>query len=88
MDEAFDGLPGFRHVVEDIVIYDSDITQHVRQFLERCAEKEITLNMSKWRFAQPAVTFAGFTLSSQGYAIDPSIIQAITNFQHHPITLA
>ena len=30
MDEAFTGLPGFRQVVDDIVIYDDDITQHTR----------------------------------------------------------
>ena len=61
MDEAFAGLPGFRRVVDDIVIYDSDTTQHtqhVRQFLQRCAEKRITLNLSKWKFAQSTVSFA------------------------------
>ncbi len=43
MDEAFDGLPAFRHIVDGIVIYDSDANQHthhVRQFLQRCAEKK------------------------------------------------
>ena len=83
MDEAFAGLPGFRRVIDDIVIYDSDTTQHtqhVRQFLQRCAEKRITLNLSKWKFAQSTVSFAGFHLSSAGYRIDPSITQAIENF--------
>jgi len=28
MDEAFAGLTGYRRVVDDIVIYDSDSTQH------------------------------------------------------------
>ncbi len=36
MDE---GLPGFRRVVDDIVVYDSDVTQHRQRFLQRCAEK-------------------------------------------------
>ena len=83
MDEAFTGLPGFRRVVDDIVIYDSDRTQHtqhVRQFLQRCAEKRITLNLSKWKFAQSTVSFADFHLSSAGYRIDPSITQAIESF--------
>ena len=60
MDEAFAGLTGYRRVVDDVVIYDSDPTQHmnhVRQFLQRCAERHITLNTDKWEFAQPQVTF-------------------------------
>ena len=47
MDEAFAGLTGYRRVVDDVVIYDSDTHQHanhVRQFLQRCAEQQITLN--------------------------------------------
>lgn len=50
MDEAFAGLTGYRRIVDDVIIYDSDITEHtdhVRQFLQRCAEKHITLNVSK-----------------------------------------
>ena len=83
MDEAFADLPGFRRVVDDIVIYDRDRehhTEHVRQFLKRCEEKRITLNISKWEFAKPSVSFAGFHLSSDGYRIDPSITQAIAKF--------
>ena len=83
MDEAFTRLYGFRRVVDDIVIYDKDITQHtqhVRTFLQRCTEKQITLNTSKWRFAQRTISFAGFTLSPEGYQIDPSITQAIAKF--------
>ena len=28
MDEAFAGLTGFHHVVDDIIIFDNNITQH------------------------------------------------------------
>jgi len=37
MYEAFEGLSGFRRIVEDIIIYDSNATQHaahVREFLQ------------------------------------------------------
>ena len=74
MDEAFD---------DDAVIYDSnerDHTDHVRQFLQRCMEKKITLNTDKWRFAQASVGFAGFTLSADGYRVDQSITEAISSF--------
>ena len=83
MDEAFSGLLGYRRIVDDIVIYDSDPTKHadhVRQFLQRCKEQKITLNTSKWAFGQPTVTFAGFILSKEGYQIDPAITRAIANF--------
>ena len=83
MDEAFAGLLGYRRIVDDVVIYDSDVTQHtthVREFLQRCAERKITLNNDKWEFAKSQVTFAGFILSEQGYQVDSSITQAIANF--------
>ena len=52
MDEAFAGLTGYRRIVDDVVIYDSDPAQHtdhVRQFLQRCAERKITLGRYKTR---------------------------------------
>ena len=83
MDEAFAGLTGYRRIVDDVVIYDSDANQHadhVRQFLQRCKERKITLNTDKWQFAQSQVTFAGFRLSADGYCIDQSITDAISKF--------
>ena len=83
MDGAFAGLSGYRHIVDDVVIYDSDPTlhtDHVWQFLQRCTEQKITLNPEKWEFAKRQVNFAGFTLSAQGYSIDDSITKAITHF--------
>ena len=77
MDEAFAGLPGFRRVVDDVVIYDQDRSQHVRQFLQRCAERNITLNLE---VRSNHSGFAGFILSPDGYQIDPSITQAIAEF--------
>ena len=83
MAEAFSGLTGFRRVVDDIIIYDSDEHQHathIRQFLQRCADKHIALNPMKCKFNQREVTFAGFTLSAQGYQVDCSITDAISQF--------
>ena len=83
MDETFVGLSGFRRIVDDVVIYDSNATHHadhVRQFLQRCVDRGITLNTSKWKFSQPKVTFAGFILSGEGYQIDQSITEAISQF--------
>ena len=83
MDEAFEGLSGYRRVVDDVVIFDKDEAQHaphVRQFLARCAERNITLNLDKWQFAEPEVNFAGYFLSADGYRIDDSTTNAITKF--------
>ena len=83
MDEAFEGLSGYRRIVDDVIIFDSDEAQHarhVKQFLSRCAEKSITLNLDKWQFAQTEVLFAGFLLSPEGYRIDRSITDAIAKF--------
>ena len=60
-----------------ILSYDSDATQHVHQ---RCADKQIALNLDKCHFFQNQATFAGFKLSSSGYQIDQSITSAISNF--------
>ena len=87
MAEAFTGLTGFRHIVDDIVddivIYDSDPQQHtthVMQFLQCCADKHIALNSDKCKFCQTEVTFAGFRLSAQGYQVDHSITDTISKF--------
>ena len=83
MTEAFVGLTGFRRVVDDIIIYDDNELQHathVRQFLQHCADKHLALNPEKCKFSQNKVTFAGFTLSADGYQVDHSITEAITKF--------
>ena len=83
MYEAFEGVSGFRRIMDDIVIYDSDVTQHalhVREFLQRCAEKKITLNLDKCKFCESSGTFAGFQLSATGYQVDHTIIDAISKF--------
>jgi len=57
MDEAFTGLTAYNRIVNNVVVYDSNLAQHIdriRQFLQRCAERKITLNTTpdKWQFAQ------------------------------------
>ena len=69
MADAFQGLTGFRRIVDDIIIYDKDVAthkEHVRQFLKRCQDKKITLNRDKCKFYQTEVAFAGFTYRPKG----------------------
>jgi len=83
MAGAFADLTGFCRIVDDIVIYGNDIQQHVchvKQFLQWCADKQIALNLDKYKFCQTTITFAGFQLSAEGYQIDHSITDAISQF--------
>ena len=83
VDEAFAGLTGYRRIVDDIVIYDSDKAQHtdhVRQFLRRCSERKITLNTEKWLFAKTEVNFARFHLSVN----PPSSPSSVFHLTPHP----
>ena len=83
MTEAFAELSGFRRIVDDIVIYDSnaaDHLTHVKQFLQCCVDRNIALNIEKCKFFQTTVTFAGFQLSAEGYQIDQTITKAISSY--------
>ena len=83
MAQAFEGLLGFRRIVDDVVIYDKDAAtheDHVKQFIQRCQDRGISLNKDKWKYCQSKVTFAGFQLSSEGYKVDTSITAAISKF--------
>ena len=83
MADAFADLSGYCRIVDDIVIYDNGIVQHanhVRAFLQRCTDMDITLNMDKCISCQTEVTFAGFRLSAEGYQVDSSTTDAIHNF--------
>ena len=44
-------------------------TIYVRSFFQRCADKQIALNLNKCHFFQTQVTFAGFQLSGDGYQV-------------------
>ena len=83
MAEVFEGLSAFHRVVDDVVIFDKDKDSHithVKQFLQRCQDRQISLNHDKCTFCQTTITFAGFNLSTEGYCIDSSITDAITSF--------
>ena len=83
MDEAFEGLVGFRKVVDDVIIFSrtrEEHVQHVLQFLARCQEKGISLNADKLQLAQQQVKFAGFIVSGEGYRPDPQLTKALSEF--------
>ena len=40
----------------------------------------ITINKDKWEYNKPLITFTGFQLSQDGYRVDTTITDAITQF--------
>ena len=51
-------------IVNDIVIYYSNVSEHiahVRQFLQRCTDMNIALNIDKCKFAQPRLCLLAFS---------------------------
>jgi transposase InsO family protein len=83
MYEALDGIEQHRRIVDDVLIYDvnKDVhVRHVREVLQRCADKGISLCKEKFQFCESALEFAGFIVSQHGYEVSPSITKAITNF--------
>ena len=88
MDEALAGLSGFRRIVDDVVIYDRDPEQHdhhVRRFLQRCADLNITLNENKFVYAQPEVRFAGFVHQQRGIESILQLRRPSVDSRLHPI---
>ena len=83
MYEAFQGLSDFRRIVDDVLVFDEDPASqldHVRQFLQRCEERGISLNRDKFRFCRTDIEFAGFHLSQDGYCVSDDITEAISSF--------
>ena len=82
-DVALDGIGNVSKVVDDIIIADTGLDEHierVRAVLERCRQHGITLRPEKFQFAQPKVKYCGYVISSDGKEVDPDKLAAIANF--------
>ena len=83
MDNSLEKIKQLRRIVDDCVVYTKDKEDHialVRQFLQRCEDKGISLNRDKFQFCQTEITFAGLILSQGGYQIIKHITKAIKDF--------
>ena len=82
-DEALAGLENLQKVVEDVLIYDTDLEAHVgrvREVICRCSEHGITLHPGKFVFGMPSVSYCGFKLSADGYRVDDHLVKALHSF--------
>ena len=55
--------------MDDLVVWGQDIEQHdvrLRQVLDRCRERNLTLNKEKCRFLVSEVSYVGHVLSADG----------------------
>jgi hypothetical protein len=69
--------------VDDIIIYSTSLAkhlQHLRMVFERLAQHGLSLKASKCVFAQPAVRFLGFVVSSKGVDSDEEKVKAVQEF--------
>ena len=83
MDEAFREMQDFRKIVDDVIVFNSnrgEHVSHVRAFLQRCQERRISLNPDKFQFSQQKVSFAGYTVTPEGYTISSHITDAVSKF--------
>ena len=83
MDEALIGIQNIRKMVDDIIIYDrtyEEHVKHVREVLERCRQRKISLKREKFVFAQPKAKYSGYIVGPDGFAADPSLTKAIREF--------
>ena len=83
-DEALQGTENTVKVVDDILSYDENYQKHLNtvwSILSKCEEYGITLNPSKFKFAEKEVDYCGYHINSEGYTINKRKIEAITNFK-------
>lgn len=82
-DNALMGINNMQKVVEDVLVYDSDLKghwSHVKNILERCRAAGITLNKKKFHFGQNSVEWCGYQIGENGYTVNKNLVQALRNF--------
>ena len=80
-NDVLQGLHNVHKIVDDILIEDSSIEdhlKHVKEVLDRCRKKKISLNPEKFQFAKEKVTYPGYGVTADGIAADKKKLTAIT----------
>jgi hypothetical protein len=82
-DMAFVDQINTVRVVDDLLRFDHDFPAHVKgvcALLQAARKAGITLNLEKFQFAQPKVSWVGYEIQHGGVTADPSKLQAISRF--------
>ena len=82
-DDIIVDVPRKGKVVDDTVIWDSDIVEafyHTFDFLVLCAKNGVTLKPEKFKFARKEVDFCGFTIAWESFRPSDDSMSAIRNF--------
>ena len=80
VEKALRGVEGCTTIHDNILVYGKDHKTHrenLKQTLQRCKEKGITLKMSKSNFCKNQVTWFGRVYSGTGVSADPVKIKLI-----------
>ena len=87
LDQNLEGLRGVYKIADDILITgqgsepEKDHDSNLLRLLQRCRERNIKLNETKFEFKCTSIAFIGHTLTSRGLQPDPSKIEAITKME-------
>ena len=87
LDAIFIGMEGVTGIADDMIIAGKDEMEHNRNFLafmEKCMQKNLTLNLEKIQFKQSQVSFYGHIWSKHSISPDPKKIQALKHMEFPP----
>ncbi|KAK2717319.1 hypothetical protein QYM36_006188 [Artemia franciscana] len=80
MEEAFEGVPGFSVIVDDIIISGKSETEHdvnTRAALTRAREQTVKLNKAKCILKSKSIPYFGHVISKDGIHPDPNKVNAL-----------
>ena len=81
LTQCLEGLSGVHIVADDVLIVgkgetiaeaNKDHDNNLKEFVERCRSKNITLNKSKFEYKADTIRFIGHVLTSEGLKSDPN----------------
>ncbi len=84
MSQILEGLPGVLCLIDDILIFGQDKTEHNQRLhdtLTHLQQANVTLNPKKCRFNQQSLKFLGHIVDSQRIRADPEKTTAIENME-------
>ncbi|XP_055585407.1 uncharacterized protein LOC129738246 [Uranotaenia lowii] len=82
--KILEGCEGTKNYQDDILVYGRTKTEHderLQKVKSRLANHNVEVNTSKCVFGSQSVKFLGFTLTSEGWAVEAEKVDAIRNFR-------